>query len=224
MKCFVILLFSCASVFAPFPKTHQLNWVNPFIDPTWQQLDKETKQNVYSDWLKKEPSKKALMDFLEYSDRKKLADAKAWSQAKDLVKTKVKEFTQALKGDHRVPSYTADVKKDPKNPKKLKTVTRYKIESQLQWENFMAAFQYALHIRLAEKRALYQYFLEIARKQGDKKKGEEREMKKNLQTVKDKVKTSYFKFMDKYREKLYKVWRKAEKTKKDFDEEMKKYL
>merc|ERR1712168_150363 len=186
----LFLLFTGVA-FAPFPKQHQLNWKNPFIDPIWEQLDKETKKAVYDEWLEKEPTKK--------------------------------EFLDALKGVFPQPSYTTNVniekEEHSEKIKKVKTESRYKTPSQVQWEDFMAAFQFALHIRMAEKRALYQYFLAHARKHGKKKKKNEKEMEYTKQLVKDKIKDTYLKSINKYEEKLYKVWTKAEELK----ENIKKY-
>merc|ERR1739844_133251 len=212
----LILLFS-GFVYAPFPKNHQLNWANPFIDPSWEQLDKETRKAIYNDWLDKEPTKKAMMDYYEASDRRKSADAIAWDQAKQLLKVKTKEFVSAVKGEYAQPSYTTNVNietdKKSHKVKKVKTENRYKTVSQVHWEDFMAAWQFALHIRLAEKRALYQYFLAHARKYGNKKKKNKKEMKHTKQRLKDKIKDTYFKFINKSEEKLNKVWTKAEELK-----------
>merc|ERR1711971_1443563 len=187
MNLHLLFLLFTGVVFAPFPKQHQLNWKNPFIDPIWEQLDKETKKAVYDEWLEKEPTKKAMMDYYEASDRRKTADAVAWEQAKQLLKVKTKEFLDALKGVFPQPSYTTNVK----------------IEKE----------------EHAEKRALYQYFLAHARKHGKKKKKNEKEMEYTKQLVKDKIKDTYLKFINKYEEKLYKVWTKAEELK----ENIKKY-
>merc|ERR1711942_71219 len=201
MNLHLLFLLFTGVVFAPFPKQHQLNWKNPFIDPIWEKLDKETKKAVYDEWLEKEPTKKAMMDYYEASDRRKTADAVAWEQAKQLLKVKIEKEEHSEK------------------IKKVKTENRYKTPSQVHWEDFMAAFQFALHIRMAEKRALYQYFLAHARKHGKKKKKNEKEMQYTKQLVKDKIKDTYLKFINKYEEKLYKVWTKAEELK----ENIKKY-
>merc|ERR1719427_1334323 len=157
------------------------------------------------------------MDYYEASDRRKTADAVAWEQAKQLLKVKTKEFLDALKGVFPQPSYTTNVKIEKEEHsekiKKVKTENRYKTVSQVHWEDFMAAWQFALHIRLAEKRALYQYFLAHARKYGNKKKKNKKEMKHTKQHLKDKIKDTYFKFINKSEEKLHKVWTKAEELK-----------
>jgi len=213
------------SVYAPFPKGHQLNWANPIIDPVWDQLEPETRKTVYNSWLSKEPQKLALMDYLEYSDRRKLADSSAWSEAKELFKATKDELGYAFHNGFKAPSYTSDVemKGTKEKPGKVKTTSRHRIGSQIHWEKFMSAFQLALHIRLAEKRAFYQYMLEKVRKHGEKKKDGDKNLKRNAKVVKNKVKGSYFKFLDKYQEKLYKLWSKAEKVKKDAKKEAEKF-
>nr|ALS04525.1 hypothetical protein [Acartia pacifica] len=216
MRVVFLLLLCLSGVFAPFPKQHQLNPFNPFIDPVWQTLDKETKKSVYANWLNYEPEKKAFIDYLEQADRRKNADKTAWSEAKQLFKEASKEWVNALKGNLPTPDRTAEVKVEgtKEKPGKVKTTTRYKLGSQLQWENFMAAFQLALHLRSAEKRALYQYFLEHARKMGNKKKSAEKQAKSDTTNLKDKVKGTYLKFLDKYKDKLYKVWVKLKTPRK----------
>ena len=58
----------------------------------------------------------------------------------------------------------------------MKTESRYKGGSQLPWENFQSAFQHAIYLRLAEKRALYQKTLESARIQKKYGKAAERKI------------------------------------------------
>merc|ERR1712168_331102 len=173
MKLHLLFLLFTGVVFAPFPKQHQLNWKNPFIDPIWEQLDKETKKAVYDEWLEKEPTKKAMMDYYEASDRRKTADAVAWEQAKQLLKVKTKEFLDALKGVFPQPSNTTNVKiEKEEHSEKIKKV---------------------------------------------KKKKNEKEMEYTKQLVKDKIKDTYLKFINKYEEKLYKVWTKAEELKENIN-------
>merc|ERR1711971_528063 len=125
MNLHLLFLLFAGVVFAPFPKQHQLNWKNPFIDPIWEQLDKETKKAVYDEWLEKEPTKKAMMDYYEASDRRKTADAVAWEQAKQLLKVKTKEFLDALKGVFPQPSYTTNVKIEKEEHSEKRALYQY---------------------------------------------------------------------------------------------------
>ena len=47
---------SMTSVVAPFPDDHPYHFLNPFIDPWWETLDKHERQTVYSYWEIFEPT------------------------------------------------------------------------------------------------------------------------------------------------------------------------
>merc|ERR1711915_231673 len=145
-----------------------------------------------------------------------IADAAAWSAGKDLLKAKVEDLKDALAGGRNSQKYPNVMQGDYHKQETIKTEDRFKLRSQIKWEKFMIAIQHALYLRLAEKRAMYLALLEKSRKLGNIKVGKQ----KDFYRFKDKLFEKYLKGVDKYREKLYKIWLKKEELKKGVKEQM----
>jgi len=212
-----LFLFVCmlGVAYAPFPAGHQYNWANPYIDPIFSQLEKDTQKEVYNTWLVYEPYKKSVVDYKNKKDRRKVADAEAWRQGKQLLKVKLKEIKDAYSGDFPEPSF-ADITEHDHESGKVKTEARYQHRSQIQWEKFQTAFQHAIYLRMAEKRALYDSFLQKARLKSRKGKATKKNVKESIEQTKDEIEDKYLGKLEKFREKLYEVWLKGEEVKDKF--------
>lgn len=200
-----IWLFLLYTVLAPFPKGHPINPFNSVIEPTWTTLSPETQANVYKNWLEVEPMKEALMRYVYKTDRTRQAEAKAWKAAFALMSAKAEELKDAYFDNERKPTFHIDSSDDNEDSSE----TRYQTGTQFKWEKFQTAFQHAVYLRLAEKRALYQLMLERARLYGKENRKEE----KKIQQLKKHFEKKYLLGLEKFREKLYKVWLKTQEYK-----------
>eukprot|EP00088_Acartia_fossae_P032671 TRINITY_DN33426_c0_g1_i1.p1 TRINITY_DN33426_c0_g1~~TRINITY_DN33426_c0_g1_i1.p1 ORF type:complete len:221 (+),score=48.39 TRINITY_DN33426_c0_g1_i1:58-720(+) len=215
----IIFIFTLASVYAPFPAGHPYNWANPYIEPVWEKFSKETQAEVYRKWLTVAPFKLALQEYKDKLDRRKMADAAAWEAAKQLIGSKLKELKQAFAGQELKPSIFSVTKDEQNHQEKVRIEQRYQTKTQIKWERFQSAFQHALYLRLAEKRALYQKFLERARLHGRQNKA----AKRKLIQVKDSIEESYIENLEKLKDKLYKTWLAGEEVKDKIRSEFKKF-
>jgi len=213
------VLFDVA--YAPFPAGHSLNFANPVIEPVWDTLSDETQAEAYDGWLRVEPQQKAWFTHFDAYDRRVQADARAWQAGKELLKAKAKELKDAFTGNYLTPDFY-DVTEEPKDPKKDKTRTEVKYvgRTQLKWEGFQTAFQHAMYLRLAEKRAMYQSMLERARLQGRQNKAYPRNIKKQVLGLKEKLEEKYLWKLEKLKDKVYEIWQKAKEVKGAAKEEM----
>jgi len=212
------LLFLLVLVGAPFPKNHEYNAFNTIIDPSWQQLDDDTQTNIYKSWLTIEPKMKAMIDYAYKRDREAQAKAKAWKAAFELVSAKAKELKDAFFHNEQKPPNLMGLDTKPDEKGASSTETRHKTQVQFQWEKFQSAFQHAVYLRMAQKRALYQIMLEKSRYMGDKKMKHERkilELKKNF----DK---NFMKQLEKFKRKFYKAWYKLQNYKMKVKESLTK--
>jgi len=213
--------FLCDVAYAPFPAGHPMNFANPVIEPVWDKLSDETQAEAYDGWIRVEPLEKAWFTHFDAWDRRAQADARAWEAGKDLLKAKAKELKDALAGNYLTPDFY-DVTEEPEDPKKNKTRTEVKYvgRTQLKWEGFQTAFQHAMYLRLAEKRAMYQKVLESARFQGRKNKASQRNMKMQVLGLKEKLEEKYLLKLDKVKDKVYEIWQKAQEVKGAAKEEV----
>jgi len=214
----VSLLFLFVLIGAPFPKNHEYNAFNTMIDPSWSQLDDDTQTNIYKSWLSIEPKMKAMIDYAYKKDREAQAEAEAWKAAFELVTAKAKALKGAFFHNEQKPPNLMGLDTTPDEKGASSTETRYKTQVQFQWEKFQAAFQHAVYLRMAQKRALYQILLEKARYMGNKKFKQERkllELKKNF----DK---NYLKQLEKFKRKFYKALYKLEDFKMKVKESLTK--
>jgi hypothetical protein len=186
-------------VVAPFPPGYAYNWANPFIEPWWNPLPQETKEAIYSKWELVEPYKLALAEYKDKTDRRLQADRKAWRAGKKLFYAKAKELKTAYLSDELTPSYSNPVQGQDPESETVLTESRFKTGSQLPWEEFQRAFQHALYLRLAEKRALYKKTLESARLQ--KKRNKLAEGK--IFALKDAIQKNYIEKLNDFKDKLY---------------------
>jgi len=208
-----LLTYLSGWAYAPFPAGHHYNWANPYIDPIFSQLNDDTKKEVYNTWLVYEPYKQTFAEYKNKVDRRKQADATAWLEGKQLLKAKFKEIKDAYSGDYLEPAYADVTKHDPETGK-VKTEARYQHRSAIQWEKFQTAFQHAIYLRLAEKRALYDTVLQKARLRGRKSKAAKKNLKATVLQTKDEFEDKYLGKLEKFREKLYEVWLKGEEVKR----------
>ncbi|XP_023338304.1 uncharacterized protein LOC111708996 [Eurytemora carolleeae] len=205
-----------AVAYAPFDPGYPYNWANPFIEPRWEPLPQEAKEAIYSKWELYEPYKLALAEYKDKHERRMLAEAKAWEAGKSLIHAKAKELKSVVLDDELTPSYANPVEGQDHESETVKTESRYKGGSQLPWENFQSAFQHAIYLRLAEKRALYQKTLESARIQTKYGKAAERK----IFEIKDSIQNKYLEGLEKFKDDLYHLWLKGEDIKANMKKEM----
>lgn len=216
MVCAVVV-----GVLAPFPASHPLNFANPAIEPVWDQLSEDTQASIYDSWLSVEPLKKALFEYKEKADRRAQADQRAWLAGKDLLAAKAKELKDAWNGHYVSPEFY-NIVEEPKNSQgKTRTEVKYVPGTQLKWENFQTAFQHAVYLRLAEKRAIYQKVLERARLSGRTHKAEQRNLLKYVLSAKEKVEEGYLSKLEKVKDALYKIWLKGDGLKGSVEADLK---
>jgi len=156
------LMIFVKSSFAPFPAQHPYNWANPYIDPWWETLEKPAKEEIYKDWKVVEPYMKALWRWKDRWERQIQADTKTIKTGVVAYASRLDELKKTLLGKEDVPDKLGYPDYWPSEEDWLKEEeTRYSSKAQVAWEDFQAAFQHALHLRLSEDRARYQKMLEV---------------------------------------------------------------
>jgi len=206
MKLARISLIVAASIlvpgtYAPFPPGHHANFGNPIIEPIWQLFDEETQKEVYNEWLMYEPMKKALRDYVDKRDRRVLADGVAWQALKSLLLAKLKELRDAILDDEQAPTWSDVIEGEDPAKETVKTEARYLPKTQIKWQKFQTAFQHAVYLRLAEKRALYQDLLERFRLTGKMKSAWQRKIFR----AKDRLEETYSNKLDRFRDALFQL-------------------
>jgi len=156
MQLYIVVLLSVLGVaVAPFPEEHPYNWANPYIEPWWQQLDKETQKRIYANWLVAEPFAASVARWKERAGRLTEALNELASTGVVAVLKRGEELgTVLVKGKQDAPP-TEGYKKEGK--------TRYVGQAQVAWQNFQAAAQHALHLKLSTDRAGHEKILQVLR-------------------------------------------------------------
>ena len=86
-------------VVAPFSESHPYNFLNPWIDPWWEELTKTEQKDIYAHWEKIQPLALALAKTVESKLRTKDAFKKLLHSKAEYLKEAVHLAFKAVKGD-----------------------------------------------------------------------------------------------------------------------------
>lgn len=90
----LLLVGSLGCVVAPFPPEYPYSFLNPLIEPWWEELDTATQESIYSVWEAEEPY---LLAFAEAVDlRRRLRREGELSLEEEAVRRGDREFAQAV--------------------------------------------------------------------------------------------------------------------------------
>jgi len=160
----VVLVVFIKSSYAPFPEEHPYNWVNPYIEPWWKTLEKQDQEEVFQNWKLVEPYMSALARWKDRWERQIEANTKTIQTGVVAYASRLDELRKALLGKEDVPPKPGYPDYWPSEEDWLtEEETRNSGKAQVAWEDFQAAFQHALHLKLSEDRARYQKLLEVMR-------------------------------------------------------------
>ena len=150
-------------VVAPFPPEHPYNYLNPFIDSWWHDLDEETQKQVYSSWEDFEPLLLTMAKAAELRDRIPQILPATLQAAGNVGQQSLRRLLRILTNSEVAPPHK-QLKPDAKDGDHvLKSKVKFKTPLQRSWEKLQSLANYNTNILVRSSKAEFAQLEELVR-------------------------------------------------------------